>query len=235
MSDDSSDKPSVLADIISWGPLWANFLTVSAYVGSILFAYIVSYILPKNLSDFNSTIILYVASSAALVSFVWLFLKLKAISWRSFMGKFSAGQLTYIPIFYGLYFVLTYTVQTALNHIPGYQPDQSQSFGLDGAHGSSLIGVMLVLVILPPIAEELLFRGILYRGLSKKWGRVAAALVTSAIFGLIHGQWNVAADTFVLSLVLITALEKTKSLYVPMGIHILKNLVAYLLVFVLIK
>ena len=41
-------------------------------------------------------------------------------------------------------------------------------------------------IILAPIAEEILFRGFMYRGLVSRLGNVATLLITSAAFGLIH-------------------------------------------------
>src|SRR5262249_47447253 len=41
-------------------------------------------------------------------------------------------------------------------------------------------------IILAPIAEEVLFRGFMYRGLVSRLGNVATLLITSAAFGLIH-------------------------------------------------
>jgi membrane protease YdiL (CAAX protease family) len=41
-------------------------------------------------------------------------------------------------------------------------------------------------VVAPPI-EEVVFRGVLFAGLSRSWGRVAAALTTTALFVALHG------------------------------------------------
>ena len=41
-------------------------------------------------------------------------------------------------------------------------------------------------IIVAQIAEEVLFRGFMYQGLESPLGNVAALLITSAAFGLIH-------------------------------------------------
>lgn len=221
---------------VGWGPWQGLGFGLLAYIISIFAStYFVQYAFPKSLSDLDITIATYTISSLLLVGCVLGFLKLKNFSLHRFMGKFNPKELLYVPLFYIGYFVVTYIVQALLGLIQGYNAGQSQSFGLDNASGLSLVGVLIVLVLLPPIAEEMVFRGIIFRGMRRKWGRVVAAIVTSLLFGAAHGQWNVAADTFVLSLFLIAALETTESLYVPMALHMLKNFIAYLLVFVLLK
>lgn len=47
-------------------------------------------------------------------------------------------------------------------------------------------------VIIAPILEEFIFRHILYRGFSKKIGKIASAVLTSSIFALIH--YNIAGS-----------------------------------------
>jgi membrane protease YdiL (CAAX protease family) len=69
--------------------------------------------------------------------------------------------------------------------------------------------------------------------LAKKNVILAAAIFTSGTFGLVHGQWNVAIDTFILSMVMIFLYEKTKNLWACVFLHGLKNLVAFLALFVL--
>jgi membrane protease YdiL (CAAX protease family) len=65
----------------------------------------------------------------------------------------------------------------------------------------------------------------------KPW---VAAIITSTLFGLLHGQANVAIDTFVLSMVMVYAYESRKNnLWVPVLIHATKNLVAFVVLFVL--
>ncbi len=71
--------------------------------------------------------------------------------------------------------------------------------------------------------------------LAKRSVILAAAVFTSGTFGLVHGQWNVAIDTFILSMVMIALYEKTKNLWACIFLHGLKNLVAFLALFVLTK
>lgn len=70
-----------------------------------------------------------------------------------------------------------------------------------------------------PFIEEMLFRGILFSRLYRLFGRAAAAVFSSLIFGLYH--WNPAqgAYAFVMGLVFALAYEKTGRIEVPWALH----------------
>jgi membrane protease YdiL (CAAX protease family) len=91
-----------------------------------------------------------------------------------------------------------------------------------------------MLVVLPPIAEEILFRGFIYSSLRPKMNKIVAALITSILFALPHLfessnglLWVAGCDTFILSMVLVYVREKTDKLWASMLIHGLKNFVAF--------
>ena len=88
------------------------------------------------------------------------------------------------------------------------------------------------LVIVAPIAEEVLFRGYLFGKLRKYAPLWLSILVTSALFGLIHFQWNVGIDVFVLSIVLCILRVVSGSLWPSIMLHMLKNGVAFYFLFI---
>lgn len=95
------------------------------------------------------------------------------------------------------------------------------------------------LVVLAPIAEELLFRGYLYGKLRKYVSTWMAVLSTSLLFGIAHFwapgsplQWAVMFDTFVLSIFMCLAREYTGAIWVGVLMHMVKNGLAFYLLFV---
>lgn len=85
-------------------------------------------------------------------------------------------------------------------------------------------------VVLVPIAEELVFRLGLQSGLLRMTGSPwAAVLLTSVVFTLAHvavipaGSWHAYAQLFVLSVAIGISYERTKSLGVPIMMHMLFN------------
>ena len=80
-----------------------------------------------------------------------------------------------------------------------------------------------------PIFEEFLFRGFLFEGLSRsRLGVAGAALLTSASWAFIHTQygWFEIFSIFLIGLLFCVAKLKTQSLYVPIVMHMLMNLIA---------
>lgn len=141
---------------------------------------------------------------------------------------------------YLLFLIITTAVLSAL--IPGLDVDQKQHLGFDDVGGQSqLLMTFVALVILPPIAEELIFRGVLYSSLKKALRIGWAILITSLLFAVGHlpeggpsGPLYIAAiDTFVLSLALIYLREKTGGLWASITLHAVKNGVAFVSLFVL--
>ena len=90
----------------------------------------------------------------------------------------------------------------------------------------------ITLVVIAPVAEEVLFRGYLYGKLKKYVPVWAAILITSALFGLIHGTWNVAVDTFALSIILCLLRESTGGIWASILLHMIKNGIAFYFLFI---
>lgn len=84
---------------------------------------------------------------------------------------------------------------------------------------------ILALVILVPIAEELLFRGIIQGELSLRYSRTATVIVSSVIFALFH--FDLIQGTYVLfaGVILALAYELTENLLVPIFMHMVFNFV----------
>jgi membrane protease YdiL (CAAX protease family) len=89
-----------------------------------------------------------------------------------------------------------------------------------------------MLIIVAPVAEEVLFRGYLYGKLRKSVPVWAAIGIVSVLFGSIHGQWNVAIDVFALSIVLCVLREITGSIWAGILLHMVKNGLAFYILFI---
>lgn len=89
---------------------------------------------------------------------------------------------------------------------------------------------VLAVCFIGPIAEELIFRGLFFRKLTKtgKLRPELAVIILAAAWALIHYTYTPAVIfiIFVEGLLLGFALIRTKSIYVPMAMHIAWNLYA---------
>lgn len=143
--------------------------------------------------------------------------------------------------FAGYFVIYILVVLITRQLLPGLNVDQEQDIGYSTTtSGALLIPVFISLVVLPPLVEELLARGVLYTGLRTKLSFLQAGIITSVLFAVAHlpgsvdgaPLWIGAIDTFVLSMVLVTVREKTGSLWPCIGIHALKNGLAFMSLFV---
>lgn len=82
------------------------------------------------------------------------------------------------------------------------------------------------LVVLAPVTEEFIFRGVLLHRWSEKWGINKAILVSSILFGLAHPD-PVGATAFGIAMSVLYL--KTQTLVVPMVCHGLYNFVVWLI------
>lgn len=82
-----------------------------------------------------------------------------------------------------------------------------------------------------PFFEEVLFRGFFFEGIrNSAFGTLGAILLTSASWAIIHMQygWFEIISIFFIGILFAIAKLKTKSLYVPIAMHMLMNLAASL-------
>lgn len=111
--------------------------------------------------------------------------------------------------------------------------DQPQDVGFDQiGQQYEYVLAFLTLVVIAPVAEEILFRGYLLGKLRKYTPLWIAILITSLLFGLVHFAWNVGIDTFALSIILCLLTVWSKSLWPAILLHMLKNFVAFYFLFI---
>ncbi len=85
--------------------------------------------------------------------------------------------------------------------------------------------VFVLAVVIAPIFEEVIFRGLAYPALKQRWGAVPAAGLVSAAFALTHLHLPSFGPLFVLGIGLCLAYEVSGSLLAPMVMHALFNAV----------
>ena len=86
---------------------------------------------------------------------------------------------------------------------------------------------LLVGGVIGPIAEEIFFRGIIF-GLFRQWGAIAAIILSTLIFVVIHPVGtNLPVTQLVGGIVFASAYERERNLMVPITIHCLGNLAIF--------
>jgi len=240
---------------VSWGPLAAILVVVFSYLAAQILgsALVLLYTHTRHwgvaqandwLQNSVAAQFIYVVLSEAITMGVLvLFLRrrkatLHSLGWRR--PKWRDGLLAVIGV--GAYFVIFLVTIGVLKATVHLDVDQQQDIGFSHVTGAgALILTFVSLVVLPPLVEETVFRGFLYGGLRKAWGMWGAIVGTSLLFAMPHllesGNqkllWIAGVDTFVLSLVLCYLREKTGRLWASIGVHALKNGLAFMSLFIL--
>lgn len=94
--------------------------------------------------------------------------------------------------------------------------------------GNALIE-FLAIAIGAPVVEEVFFRGSVLGALKRGMPTPAAVIVSSVLFGASHGTAISFIFTFILGVILALSLDTTRSMYVPIIIHITFNASSYLI------
>ena len=116
----------------------------------------------------------------------------------------------------GILFFLLVTGFMAL--LGGYRID-----GVDWNWKCLIQNLFMFLVV--AVAEEVMFRGIVFRMIDDRWGTVVALLVSALIFGFVHiandnaTVWSSVAIAVEAGLLLGAAYKWSGTLWVPIGIH----------------
>ena len=132
------------------------------------------------------------------------------------------------------YTFISYLLLELFKNFSWFQVNQAQDVGF--SHylvGIDRIFAFISLVILAPVFEELIFRGWLFGKLRKKLQLIPAILLTSILFGAMHGQWNVGVNVFALSLFLCGLREFTGTIYASILLHMIKNGIAFYFMYVI--
>ncbi len=96
----------------------------------------------------------------------------------------------------------------------------------EGFVGNGSIAMLILSTcILVPISEELIFRGIVQGELRRVMPAWAAILIQGVLFALVHGNPVQISYVIFPALILGLTYEWTRSIYVPIGLHMLFNFI----------
>ena len=98
-----------------------------------------------------------------------------------------------------------------------------QLFWLEGDHYLLANAISLItLVVVGPVVEEFLFRGLLLRTWISKWGVRRAIVISSVLFAALHFDY---LGAFIFSVVVSLSYIWSRNLAVPILIHMTNNLI----------
>jgi membrane protease YdiL (CAAX protease family) len=141
-----------------------------------------------------------------------------------------------------VYFIIGAVLLSIFSLFPWFNTEQTQKIIFNtNIYGFDRMLAFITLVVIAPIAEELVFRGYVYGRMREKFSQVTSrlasvivsSLLVSILFGVVHLQWNVGVNVFALSLVACAMREYTGTIYAGILLHMIKNGLAFYYLFVL--
>ena len=89
--------------------------------------------------------------------------------------------------------------------------------------------LLFAIIVVAPVMEEMFFRGFLFKGLKhSKLGPIGATILTALVWSVLHTQYDIygIGSIFAGGLLLGYARIKSGSIYAPLAMHALMNLIA---------
>jgi len=150
---------------------------------------------------------------------VWFFglrkygVSIRSLGFRSFTGK-SVGIGCALLI--ALY-VLGVVYSVVLTEV--FDINTESEIITEAEEASFPLILTVAIVFLAPVGEEIFFRGFIFKGLCNKYSWKRAAVISSAIFGIIHLQLVAIPLMFVLGYVLAYMYHRANSLWPSIIMH----------------
>ena len=192
-------------------------------------------VLNSNATQAVYSAVTYVVAIVVTIFVPWCVVKFKTTRDElGLRGLPTWTDLLLAPIGFVVFMFVATIILAALQKIvPGINWQESQDVGFNNLiTNGDFIVTFIMLVIVAPIAEEIIFRGWLYGKLRARIPAIPAILLVSVLFGIVHGQWNVGVTVFVMSIAMCVIRELTGTIWGGVLIHILKNGIAFYLLYV---
>jgi membrane protease YdiL (CAAX protease family)/uncharacterized RDD family membrane protein YckC len=146
------------------------------------------------------------------------------------LRAFKPSDLKWAAAAIGIYILF------AAIYAPLVQPHQ-EDVARDLGFGSSVFGAVaaaVLIIIVAPVSEEIFFRGFVFGGMRHRLSLWPAAIVAGAIFGVFHftgaDSWGVIPQLAMLGFLLCWLYEKTGSIWPTIMVHMLNNLLAFIVI-----
>ncbi len=112
----------------------------------------------------------------------------------------------------------------------GHEPVEQEAVQAMRETGNLIgsVGLGLVAILLAPVVEEMLFRGLLYPAIKQKGFPRAALWISSIAFAVIHFNVAIFLPLTILAMVLTWLYEKTENLLAPIAAHALFNSISFI-------
>lgn len=174
----------------------------------------------------ENEVVLTIAADVVFVAVVWLIFKIRKKKFFAEIGL-SKPDPRYIPDAIVIGATLNVVISALFDVIPfpqsWWDSYDAAAMSLEEVNVATVIAISVV----APIAEEVLFRGLVFTRASRGLGIYVGAVVSSVLFGLMHGAiiWGIYAA--LLGLIFVFVYVRTRSLFYAMLVHFSFNTVSF--------
>ena len=120
---------------------------------------------------------------------------------------------------------LVFSLLNTTGIFQGYQAVENEIYA------PGVVWVIIRTLLLAPVAEELVFRGLIFRRMKAFTGFWPAALVSAALFGLYHMNLPQGLFAFLFGLLLARVHHRFDNLLAPVALHFSANLLSVILTY----
>ncbi|MEY8348550.1 type II CAAX endopeptidase family protein [Bacillus cereus] len=184
-----------------------------------------------SISSFTSILVLYIFPS------IWLFYYCKRhrVPFTMFMNRRESFNFLQVFMITGMLCLFSYGYLVLYMYSFAWiTPDFVITILHEPIIGSTggYVYQFIIIVLVAPIVGEFVFRGFLFQRFAAKWGTGKGMVTVAILFGCVHIDFFGAT---MFSIVLSVVYMRTKSLLMPISIHILNNTVVFITSFILSK
>jgi CAAX protease family protein len=185
---------------VTWS-IWEALLVY--LVGNFLLGGIVAVVVTGGRRGDEAAVVGALAADVVFLVAMVFWLRRRAPDWVARIGVlrrpidaaigYGVGLLLYPAVAFGVGYALAWLFEL----ITGHPVEQPQQLSADIDLPFKALAVLILLVV-APVAEELFFRGVLYRSVRDRYGVLAGLLISSLMFGAVHYVPAPAADALYL-------------------------------------
>ena len=163
----------------------------------------------------------FFVSSGIIMIPAFVFLVLSGDDWREVLGfhkiKWSTAGMIVVFTF------LTMPLTTLINAFSMLFVENAVIQMSEQVLELPFLAAFFFIAVSAPVCEELVFRGVVYRGYRKSGTLLQAAVFSALLFAIGHMNFNQATYAFVIGIILVLLVEATGSIWASVIYHIVFN------------
>lgn len=174
--------------------------------------------------NFNYTLMIVYSLISIMIFSLWYYRNCGGVFLPKFSETFSGLQIFgIIAMVPGAQFACSLLMGIIAALIPSWMEQYERLMESSGLGNTITVPLFLYAVLLGPICEELIFRGVTMRLARQAMPFFFANLLQAVLFGAFHMNWMQGCYAFALGLLLGFVCEKGGSIYYSILLHILFN------------